>query len=564
MLEVLSNWCFIFLSSIILGYGFLQGVWKNCRGSKCFPDMAFVGGIMVINWYAEFFSIFARVGAEACAVLFLADILGIISFLRGGLIRPGQLRRCVAKISVVQWIISIICILTTALWTVKSPEHYDTCLYHAQAIRWIEEYGVVAGLGNLHNRLAYNSAFMPLQALFSMRWLGGQSLHAVNGFLCCMAMVYALTTNHAVKREALQLSDWFKMAVVIYIWMNREIISSPSSDWLPMLLILYICIKWSEFTELNIRRVEPYAFVSMVGIWAVTVKLSTVSCLFLILYPLIRLLKEKRWNDVWCIIFQGTALVFPWIVRNILISGYLLYPYAQFDFFDVDWKMPASVLECDSMEIMVWGRGLKDISSYHIPFTGWFPEWFFAQTVHDRCLIVLGGMAVLNVIILVLADLVRKKHLSLNILRIFSLVGLATWIFTSPLMRYGQVYLLIPICIMLSCLFEKVTIRKGNTVVFPLLMLVTGNYFLIWSTLDYNSLFCQEDYAYRETRGADLMGVQIHLPTESDQCGYYGFPGTPYPKILELIELRGDGVEDGFRAREIYHQRRLNNSGQEW
>ena len=28
--------------------------------------------------------------------------------------------------------------------------HFDSGLYHAQAIRWIEEYGVVPGLANLH------------------------------------------------------------------------------------------------------------------------------------------------------------------------------------------------------------------------------------------------------------------------------------------------------------------------------------------------------------------------------------------------------------------------------
>ena len=43
--------------------------------------------------------------------------------------------------------------------------HVDTGLYHAQAIRWIEEYGVVCGLGNLHSRFAYNSAAFALCAL---------------------------------------------------------------------------------------------------------------------------------------------------------------------------------------------------------------------------------------------------------------------------------------------------------------------------------------------------------------------------------------------------------------
>ena len=36
-----------------------------------------------------------------------------------------------------------------------SVGHLDTPLYHAQSIRWIEDYGAVKGLGNIHNRFAY-------------------------------------------------------------------------------------------------------------------------------------------------------------------------------------------------------------------------------------------------------------------------------------------------------------------------------------------------------------------------------------------------------------------------
>ena len=56
--------------------------------------------------------------------------------------------------------------------------HYDTGLYHAQAIRWIEEYGVVPGLANLHSRFGYNSASFALSAFFSETWLIGRLITA--------------------------------------------------------------------------------------------------------------------------------------------------------------------------------------------------------------------------------------------------------------------------------------------------------------------------------------------------------------------------------------------------
>ena len=44
--------------------------------------------------------------------------------------------------------------------------------------------------------------------------------------------------------------------------------------------------------------------------------------------------------------------------------------------------------------------------------------------------------------------------------------------------------------------------------------------------------------------------IKIYYPAEiPDRTGYDTFPSTPYPKRLELIELRGDSLEDGFRIK---------------
>lgn len=70
----------------------------------------------------------------------------------------------------------------TAYFASRGLQHTDTGIYHAQAIRWYEEYGLVKGLGNLQQHFAYNSAYLAYAAAFSMKWLVGQSLHGTNGF----------------------------------------------------------------------------------------------------------------------------------------------------------------------------------------------------------------------------------------------------------------------------------------------------------------------------------------------------------------------------------------------
>ncbi len=60
---------------------------------------------------------------------------------------------------------------------------YDSGLYHLQAINWSSTFPIVPGLGNLHSRLAHNSAFFLFGALLNTGpWLG-RTHHVVNGIL---------------------------------------------------------------------------------------------------------------------------------------------------------------------------------------------------------------------------------------------------------------------------------------------------------------------------------------------------------------------------------------------
>lgn len=217
---------------------------------------------------------------------------------------------------------------------------------------------------------------MPLQALFSFEWLIGQSLHAVNGFLCFFFLSYAAVTNRMWEKKKPVLSDLLKIATFIYIWYNRSTISSPSSDTLTMLLILYICIKWSEFAEENIEDEKVYGFLCILCVYAVSVKLSAAVCVILVVWPAVRMIRKRRTGLIAAYIIWGIVIIAPWLIRNVIISGYLLYPYPQIDLFNVDWKMPASVLTYDSREIMVWGRRVFEVEQYGKPIWEWFPKWF--------------------------------------------------------------------------------------------------------------------------------------------------------------------------------------------
>lgn len=59
------------------------------------------------------------------------------------------------------WLGAISTYATSAAW------NFDSGLYHIPAIRWIADYRLPLGLGNLHGRLGFDSAWFPLSALFA-------------------------------------------------------------------------------------------------------------------------------------------------------------------------------------------------------------------------------------------------------------------------------------------------------------------------------------------------------------------------------------------------------------
>jgi hypothetical protein len=66
---------------------------------------------------------------------------------------------------------------------IGAPAIHDTGLYHVPTVRWIETYPVVPGLGNLHDRLAFNSAYLLYAALLDQGFWDRRAQHLAGGLL---------------------------------------------------------------------------------------------------------------------------------------------------------------------------------------------------------------------------------------------------------------------------------------------------------------------------------------------------------------------------------------------
>ena len=568
MIMTVINWCYITFIVFILGIGVMQVIRKS-TGYDCNEiDIILFMGISMVTAYSQTFSLFYKVGALANIVLlvvcFIIVLLCRSKFYEFFTTIIKNLANRIKDRRFYIWAGILLLFLTFfVIIAIQRAYHADTDGYHAQSIRWIEEYGAVKGSGNFYHRLAYNSAFMCFQALFSWAFLINQSMHVGNAYLCMAVGCYALATISFFKGTGMRGSDVFKIMILFYLCRKSTvgILASPNTDTFVLVLILYILAKWCEYNETGVSRSEAYGNLCLLGVFAFTLKLSAAIIVLLTIRPAIELLSAKKWKAITTYIGIGLFILVPFCARNVIISGYLIYPYVSLDLFNVDWKMLPYSVDFDKKEIMAYGRGIYEISQYDVGITQWFPVWWKVQTGWIKALLV-TTVILLPVCLLKCVRNLRKKDVgSYDIFIIVTvMVQFLYWMLTAPLMRYGMVFLFVVPCILMAHLIEY---KKPSAAVAILLSGIIVCLFAV------NVVRCTESiplkrssyYVYRECGEIQWEGMSVYMAIENGYMGYYFVPGLQHESMLKYIELRGNNITEGFKIKEEFKDYKLDTSG---
>lgn len=580
MIEVIVSWIYIFLTCGITGCAFIKLLSRGSGYSvKSIPG-CLVAGLGLITVYSETFSIFYKVGRLANTVLCIACIFLSI-YIRNEAMTFYKEVTCRENRS--HLIAVVILIPLFALGTSSGYMHYDSDLYHAQSIRWIEEYGAVLGLGNLHTRLAYNSAAFPLTALYSFRFILGHSLHTTSGFY---ALLLAGLCTGLFRRDVFKkprISDLVRLSAIYYLCSAFDGLVAPASDFFIVLPVFITVILWLDLIERNEESYVPYALLSLYAAVIISYKLSGAFVVLIMLKPAYMLLKgggvstdnsdgineavtpkmHPAWKQISLYLLLGVLAIAPYIVRNVMLSGYLVYPVTAIDIFKYDFKIPEEIALYDSREVRVYARGYIDISRFDEPIRVWFPAWFKSLGRIDSLVFLTAALELPLGILCGLYILVKKKKELYEYLFITAVMGVCFifWFFNAPLMRYGCVFVYLFPALVTGLLFKLAAdTGKIKRELFAYTWKVSLLLFCAYKAV----LFGKELYVMREHYAGHILyqqgygdysdiadtyeidGITFFYPTEGDRIGYDYFPSSP---TVRDIHLRGESIEDGFVAR---------------
>ncbi len=562
MLSVLLIWMYMLFTCYVAGFACIRMIFGK-ENFRCKRETGYLyAGVGAVTVYAQFFSIFGKVGLAANLLLLLACGACIFLFRKemGENFHALRLTTTPVKAAV-----AALLFLLFAYGTSTGIIHYDTGLYHAQSIRWIEEFGVVPGLGNLHSRLAYNSASFCLSALYSMAFLGGQSYHCCAGFLAfllalvCGEAFFARTMGRAGVRRRPRLSDFARIISVYYLLNLFDEMISPASDYFMVLLALYIIIRWLELLEDEESSYLPYAMLCLLCVVVMTVKLSGALILLLTLKPAVMMLRTKgSGKDIAKFLGAGILTATPFLIRNVILSGWLVYPFTFLDLFSFDFKIPKGMADYDAHEIQVWGRGYSDVSRYGEPVTRWLPDWIRNLDGTDKVFLALALSGLLALLLLVVYALVRKKKDMADFLHIAGTLAACFlfWLLSAPLIRYGCVFLWMLPTLVWGWLYLHVSPHLDRFKLYYIAIILLGTYKL-WAfgletgkTLTAEYLVNQKDYENFETVPYELHGYTFYYPASGDRTGYRDFPASPVKASSGEGKdiFRGNTIEEGFTA----------------
>lgn len=455
-------------------------------------------------------------------------------------------------------------------WSTTVPTNDDTGFYHSQTIKWLEQYAVVPGLGNLHGRLAFNSSFLQWSAFFSLSFLTGQPLFPLNGYfflLLLAAWLPPLLRDFPRPRPETLLTA---LLFVLHLDFFPSWISSPSPDIGGMLLLVLLCHLAVGFAgNKNTAGLQSEGFqtqgfvvftVLLLSLTALTVKLSTLP--IVALAPALWLSRGKPWTGKTLVTAAGLGVLMlaPWLIRNLVQTGYLIYPVPGTALWEVDWKVPlAAVTEeknlIHSSAIRI-GAPWQQVLA--LPFWEWFPGWFRGHSWFYQFLLLAAAASPLPMAAYLGVPgrayprgLQRRQQV---LLWAVYYAGLLFWFTQAPSIRFGSAFLYVSALLPVYLWLQPLLKRYG-----------TGLTLLMLALLTLQGLQLLRDPVYLLRNSPRVLAQRLWLPeaqpppalrpvaipggrvwvAERVQCWYGALPCTW--QVPAGLSFRGASLAEGFR-----------------
>jgi hypothetical protein len=292
--------------------------------------------------------------------------------------------------------------------------------------------------------------------------------------------------------------------------------------------------------------------------------LSLIFCFMTTSYILLKY--HKRNILTWIKVYMPALLAgCTWVARNIILSGYPLYPLPVLAL-NLDWAMTAQHVQNNFNDIIAWARmpGPYYLESLKHGFVFWFKPWLASKLkyVGFWLFITLPFVFSLFLWVKTLINCCSKEKI---LFFMWSFLSILYWFLSSPDFRFAfgffatffalSILFYIPLnsAPPLTWLFSSSKIRLASLIICGVIILLDIGLNMIrpMHSLIYIGTIPSLSVKEYIIRSASSPSFAVWIPANEgeDRCGNSPIPSSPYyVKVLNNLDMRAPGnFGKGFR-----------------
>jgi hypothetical protein len=399
-------------------------------------------GISLTGSAAMFVSLFLPLNGF---VLLVFVLLGLIGLLLGrknfsGLLQG--LKKIETKIFFSLLGLFLLCLASLGSYTewTASTGSADTNGYHLPIVQIYNEYGTLAGIGNVEARLAFNSIWHSVAAVLDNGLWDNRSawlmpcLYLFGGFLYFL-YEFCFASSNGVRAYALTVMVWLGLTT---IHVSPTLYYDNPVQIFNLIAVLEVFYVLQRLRD-NGGQIANAAVIVLLGAGAFLVKPIGAVCLFfaslLGLIVLAKCERNIRWQGLVKIYGLPGCFLLIWIVRNIIQSGYPFFPLPLLAL-PLDWTVPFAQTLGNYNAVVGWARMAG--ANYWLSLENGFWYWFKPWLVNNLKSTTLAPMVVCSAALWWKA-LRGTKTFPLFYLFFWSLLSILYWFCSAPdFPRFGE------------------------------------------------------------------------------------------------------------------------------
>jgi hypothetical protein len=523
MVLILLSWLYIFVTAASLGISFSKLLGIPMRNIT----ITTVLGLFAVTLLASLWAIFGPISLGFTVFLTTISLISSYYFRVDWQLLWKTSVKSLSDFSLPLKSLFTLSSFLILAQSATAPFIVDNETYYIQTIKWLNEYGLVPGLVNLHLFFGQTSGWHIAQSAYSVSFLY-DNFNDLNGFLLLLLNFWAFERLHSYSASQNKIDLAFGLLPLSYVFLF-QFVNAPSPD-LAVYAIAFLAFFIYTSDE---NATEKLKLLSTLLLFAVYIKITAVVLLLLLIIVWVKHFKQIN-NQLIAIRLLGGLVLFLFVIKNSILTGYPLYPLTFLPYSDADYMVPKEILSYFFSKDMM--------HSFYLPY-GTFEQASLPDILKHYFW--LNGMdsliGITTIILLIIAPFILKKQYPKqglgDIYWVFVLL-LVLLILSSPQYRFYVYFTIFFGLLVLAVLFSK------EKIILSLLGLsCLGCAVLLWVPISFGSL--TNNTMLMQNNTFDAENIIFPKPNSKSNNAYTaetkGNLNYNSPQNTELFWITGNG-----------------------